>query len=425
MRASLRHITAYIFKWLAVAAILGSGGAAAAVALRTAIQGVQAAAVYVPLWLAPAIGGLGAALIGLWDRRALGFGANLYIHSVNRAGGRLPLRLAASKLAATAVTLGCFGSGGLTGPMLVVGGSLANTLDRLPCIRRLFSRGDRRLLTICGAAGALGAIFHAPLGGGIFAVEVLFRSSLHYADLFPAMMSSAVGFVVYNLLGGPAPLFLPPEYVPRLLDLPLFLAAAVGAGIVSVLYMRVFGFVRLVSDRARLRFVHPLVGGALTGLVLLAAPRAAGLGLETMQAMIDGTMPALVLLALFLSKILATSFTVGAGGSGGLVFPALFVGAAVGSGAAAVFGVTDPGLNASLATAGMASCLAGIANVPIAAAVMLTEMVGLRLSVPAVLGGVIGYAIGKAKVIYGDDLLYTNTAAAVERSRGGDRDLGR
>ncbi|SCY80109.1 chloride channel protein [Alkaliphilus peptidifermentans] len=59
------------------------------------------------------------------------------------------------------------------------------------------------------------------------------------------------------------------------------------------------------------------------------------------------------------------------------------------------------GLSASLVIAGMAASLASIANVPIAAAIMLVEMVGLRLGVPAVIGSVIGYAIGHSRVIYG------------------------
>lgn len=105
---------------------------------------------------------------------------------------------------------------------------------------------------------------------------------------------------------------------------------------------------------------------------------------------------------LLLAKILATCFTVGSGQSAGLVIPSLFIGSLGGMLIAAVVGGLPPQLYASLIVACMMAVLAGTANVPIAAAVMLSEMAGLAAAVPAAVGSVVGYAVAHSQVIYSE-----------------------
>ncbi len=399
---SLRYAATYIVKWVVIASVVGAAGGIAAVILRTIIEQVARHTVFLPLWLAPAVGGLLVMWICFWDFDAAGFGTDRYIVSVNRRHGDMRRKTAFTKLAATGITLGFRGSGGVEGPMVVIGGSIANVIDHVPGVRRLLSDHDRRILTICGAAGSIGAVFHSPLAGGIFAVEVLYRSSLHYADLFPAMLSSSMGFVAYGLLRQAAPLFSIPDYIPDVGNVPYFLLAGVVSGFASLLFVRVFSGVSGAFRRLPRSGFHPVMGGLGAGLVLVLAPDAAGIGIDVIQDLIFTVQPVAFLLMLLIVKILATAFTIGSGGSAGLVIPALFIGAVCGNVIAGVLSVEDPGLVASLVISGMAASLAGVANVPVSAAVLLVEMVGLRLGVPATLGAVTGYVIGKGRVIYGD-----------------------
>lgn len=401
MPKRLFGVGGYMVKWLVIATIAGLGGGLSAFILRKSIDFFAIAGSNFPLYLTPVIAGLILIPIYMWDKRARGFGTDHYILTVNGEEHDFKARTFTSKILATAVTLGFNGSGGVEGPMLVIGGSLDNLLRKIPFKRIKITERDHRLLTICGAAGAIGAMFRSPLGGGIFVVEILYRSSLPYHDIFPAILSSTMGYVVFAMLGFPDPLFTIPTYLPNAFNVPFFIAAAVVSGVISVGFMQVFSKIEKIFKRIPKRRYHPIYGGILVGIMLIFLPEVGGTGTNIIQDMITSNFQFRFLVILLIGKILATSFTVNSGGSAGLVIPALFVGAIGGNMVARFVAIGDVGFTASLVTAGMAASLSSIANVPVAAAVMLIEMVGLKLGIPATLGSVIGYAIGKRRVIYG------------------------
>ena len=413
----------YVLKWLLVASIVGFGGGLSAVALRLGIDFVGANTQAIPLWLSPAIGGAIAAVIFAWDRESAGFGTDRYIAAVNQRYGLIRRRTVPAKFLASVATIGFRGSGGVEGPMVLIGGGIANTLDRFPAVRRWFTAHDRRLLTVCGAAGAIGAVFHSPLAGGIFVVEVLYRSSLHYADLFPALLSSAMGFVAYGLLWSTDPLLQIPEYVPQVANVHLFILAAIASGLLAFCFVRVFDLARRGARLLRRPFFRPIAGGLLAGLLITRAPQAAGIGLDVIQDLILGIAPWHALLILGAVKIVATAFTVGSGGSAGLVIPALFIGAVAGNLIAGLVAVGNPGLTASLVVSGMSASLATVANIPVSAAVLSVELVGLRLGVPATIGSVVGYVIGKSSFIYGGSVRYSIDFGSTRDLRDMDRTL--
>ncbi len=400
MRKSLPYIGKYMSKWLVVATFMGVSGGISAVALKNSIHLMGNIGQYLQPVYAPIVGGIIISIIYLWDPMASGFGTDHYIYEVNHDKDFLTVRTVFSKLFSTAVTLGFRGSGGVEGPMLIIGGSMADIFSRIPFLKRFFHKEDLRILTICGAAGAIGAIFSSPLGGGIFVVEILYKSSLHYGDLFPAMLSSTMGFVIYSMMADSTPLFSIPSYLPDVNNVHWFVITGVIAGIVSLLFMALFSYTKRVFLELPRRRIHPVIGGILTGLILLHLPAVGGTGTDMIQSLINERFPITFLLLLLVGKMLATSFTVASGGSAGLVIPALFIGATVGNGVS-TFLIADAGLNSSLVIAGMAASMASLANVPVAAAIMLVEMVGLRLGVPATLGSIVGYAIGHSRVVYG------------------------
>ncbi|MFW6382327.1 MAG: chloride channel protein [Bacillota bacterium] len=355
-----------------------------------------------PIWLNPIIGGLLTSLVIFWDGHAEGFGSNYYIQSINFRNGNIPLKTFFSKLIASACTIGFYGSGGYEGPMLMIGGSLGNYLSWIPIVRNYCNEEEHRIMSICGAAGALGAIFHSPLGGGLFVVEILYKSSLHYTDLFPAMLSSTIGYTTFSMIYGPDPLFKIPGYKPDINNIILFIISGIIAGLVSLLFMSIFEKTRLFFEKNETKLYNfsPVFGGILTGIILIFITDVGGTGVEIIQNLIFEPMPVNFLILLLVGKILATSFTIGSKGSAGLVIPALFIGAVMGNMIASIIGVTAEGLTTSLVAAGMAGSFASIANVPVAAAVILIEMMGLQLGVPAIIGSVVGYAVGRRRIIY-------------------------
>lgn len=398
----INYVSGYMIKWFLFATIMGLGGGVSAIILYRSINYVGVLGNKLPLWLAPAIGGALVCFIYYFDRDAMGLGTNRYITSINIKSGKMKKRTFVSKILATAVTLGFKGSGGVEGPMVLVGGSLANSVSKLPFINKFVNIEDRRIMTVCGAAAAVGAIFRSPLGGGIFVVEVLYKSSLHYNELFPAILSSTIGYAVFSMFSNGNPLFFIPDYTPNMTNIPFFVLSGIIAGIVALIFMWIFDHsVKWFRKYKYIKKFRPLVGGLFAGVVFLIAPQASGIGIEVIQDLITGgALPFYVLGILLVGKILATSFTVGSDGSGGLVIPALFIGAVCGNFMVSALSINDIGFSASLVISGMAASLASIANVPVAASVLIIEMVGLRLGVPATIGSIVGYVVGHSKVIY-------------------------
>ncbi len=396
------YVSGYMLKWFLFATFMGLGGGASAIVLYRTINGVELFGNLLPIWLAPAIGGAIVCLIYYVDRDAMGLGTNRYITSINIKSGAMKKKTFITKMMATAVTLGFKGSGGVEGPMVIIGGSLANSVSSLPLVRSIVNVEDRRIMTICGAAGAVGAIFRSPLGGGIFVVEVLYKSSLHYNELFPAILSSTIGYAVFSMFSNGNPLFYIPDYTPNMLNIPFFILSGVLAGVVALVFMWFFErSVQLFRKYPYARRLRPIIGGLCAGLVFISIPKASGIGIDTIQQLISGGALQLnTLVLLLIGKVLATSFTVGSDGSAGLVIPALFLGAVCGNMMMTVLRVSDAGFSASLVISGMAASLASIANVPVAASVLIVEMVGLRHGVPATIGSIVGYVVGHSKVIY-------------------------
>ncbi|TCK88014.1 CIC family chloride channel protein [Natranaerovirga hydrolytica] len=403
MKKIYGYVSWYMIKWLIVATLVGIGGGLSAVALKKSIDFIGNIGDLFPLWVAPIIGSIIVTRMYMADECSSGFGTDYYLKEVNEGKDVLKIRTLFTKLVATAATIGFKGSGGVEGPMLVMGGSVANRILKIPFLNRAFSKDDKRTLIICGAAGAIGAMFRSPLGGGIFVVEILYKSSLNYGDLFPSMLSSTMGFVAYSMIADPSPMFDIPNYLPNVYNVPFFILAAIIAAILSLIFMSVFKGVQKLFERLpdKTKAIQPILGAIITGIIIYNIPNVYGTGTNYIQEMIHTQFPIQLLVLMFIGKVLATSFTVASGGSAGLVIPALFIGAIAGNGLSALLAVGDVGLSSSLVIAGMSASLASVANVPIAAAIMLVEMVGLRLGVPATIGSIIGYILAQSKVIYG------------------------
>ena len=356
------------------------------------------------LVLLPAIGGLiSGALVYRFAPEAEGAGTDEMIRSFHRARGIVRPRVPLVKAIATIVTLATGGSAGKEGPVAQIGGGIGSLFATWLGL----NARDRRILLLAGTAGGLGAIFRAPLGSAITAIEVLYREDFESDALIPCVISSVTAYVVFVLVLGGQRIFAVPEFP---LFTPIELPGYVLLGLVSVPVGRAYiGLFRGIRRRvfAKLpgpRALRPMLGGLCVGAIGFFVPEAFGVGWGYLQRAIDGQIVIGALALIVAAKILATCLTVGSGGSGGVFGPTLFIGgmlgALVGYGGAALSPAFFPN-PAAYVLVGMASFFAGVASAPIGAMLMVTEMTGgYALLPPLMLVSVLSILLSRGHSIY-------------------------
>jgi chloride channel protein, CIC family len=336
----------------------------------------------------PAIGGLlSGLLVFRFAPEAEGHGTDEMIRAFHHQRGLIRARVPLIKGLATLITLGTGGSAGKEGPIAQIGGGLGSLLAQGLGL----SVRDRRILLLAGVAGGLGAIFRAPLGSAITAIEILYREDFESDALIPCVVSSVTAYVIFVLLVGSTQVFAVPELplvAPR--ELPGFALLALACVPVGRIYVSTFyGLRERVFLRLSLpRPLVPMLGGLGVGLLGLFAPIAYGTGWGWIQHAIDGDLALTVLAVGLGAKILATSFTIGSGGSGGVFGPTLFIGAMLGGFIGHAGHLFAPQIfphPAAYVLVGMASFFAGVASAPIGAMLMVAEMTGGYALLPALM----------------------------------------
>ena len=277
---------------------------------------------------------------------------------------------------------------------------------------------DRRILLLAGASAGVGAMFGAPLGGALFGPEVLYRKAEFEGDaMVPCITASILGYTTFAAIAGQhRAVHIEPELLERLAFEPrhLWVYLALGLLVTAVgwLYVRVFYGVESVFERARSvpAFLKPALGGLLLGILALSLGPRAGVhgvlfgGYGLMEGAIAGTLGLSVLLLLVPAKILSTSLTISSGGSGGVFAPALAIGAllgaAVGQSALEYLPAIAPH-PAAVALVGMGGFFAGVAKVPVASVVLVSEMTGgYELLAPLMLVSVVHLALSRGWTLY-------------------------
>jgi len=311
-----------------------------------------------------------------------GHGVPEVMEAVARRGGLMKARVGFVKLIASSLNIGLGGSVGKEGPIVQVGAAFGSALGRF------FGVHGRPVRTLvgCGAAAGIAAVFNAPIGGVMFALEIVI-GSYSLSAFAPVLIASVAGSVTARRLMGAESAFAIPESLKEGLtivspwEMGAYALMGLLFGVLSV------GFTRtlyLIEDGAKdwkaSPWVKACVAGLLVGTAGLFLPEVLGEGHHTMTRVLTGESSHLswaVLLALGVVKLLATAFTIGGGGSGGVFAPTLFVGAMFGAlfgmGLEAVF-PDHVGSVGAYALAGMAALLAGTAHAPMTAILLLFEM---------------------------------------------------
>ncbi|MGE5285906.1 MAG: chloride channel protein [Micromonosporaceae bacterium] len=411
---------------LVMALLVGVGAGLGAVAFRYLISGFtwlatgqvafgqqgRVASAHLP-WLGlaffvviPVIGGLiYGPLIYRFAREARGHGVPEVMIAVAENGGRIRPQVSVVKALASALCIGTGGSVGREGPIVQIGSALASAVGqwiRMP--------EDRlRILVACGAAGGISATFNAPITGVFFGVEIILRE-LSADALFAVMLAAMLADVTAEPFLGSTPflsgfphgivLHHPQNYL-------LIALLAVVAGLIGLAFKNVLYKIEDLCDRIwghRREWARPAVGGVLLGLLLLAIPQLYGVGYPVMYKAVAGSYVLWFLILLAAGKMVATSLTIGIGGSGGVFAPSLFIGAtsgmAFGEIAHHLLGPAagQPALYAAVA---MGAVFTAAARAPLTSLASVVEMTGdFALTLPVMLAVAIATAVSRA-VSYG------------------------
>jgi len=368
-------------------------------------QSLLAAATRAPWWLKLGALGMGGVLVGLIRRLSRspvgGHGTASLIESVALKNGRVEPRPVLFTALAGVATVGSGGSLGREGPMIGLGAMVSSWLGS----RFGLAPHRVKILLGCGAAAGMAAIYNTPIGGALFAMEVILGNFA--LEIFgPIVVSSVISTVIARSFRGPAPIYATPDYA---LVSGWELLAYTGLGLVGALASVLFIFATHGADRtfARLRLpqsVKPVLGLLLVGALGIYVPYVYGNGFETITLALHDHLPLILLLTLPLYKLLATALTAGSGCAGGMFTPSLFVGSLVGGAYGHWIHALWPASTASsgaYAAVGMAAIAAGTSHAPISAILILFEFTGnYDLILPLMLASIVSSLVASALYPY-------------------------
>jgi chloride channel protein, CIC family len=346
-------------------------------------------------------------LVTKFAPEARGHGVPEVMYAVAERGGRIPPQVTVVKALASALCIGGGGSVGREGPIVQIGSAWGSSLGRLTRM----PENRLRILVACGAAGGIAATFNAPIAGPFFAMELILRDFA--AESFGAVvLASVTASVIGRAAFGNHPF----------LDLPAFglrspweylafallgvVIGAVGVTFTHILYWIEDGCDWLWRWTHGPEWLRPAIGGLLLGGLLLLLPEMYGVGYPVLAHAIDGHYVLWFLLILMAGKIVATSLTIGIGGSGGVFAPSLFIGAMGGT----AFGILVHDLVPAATAApgmygliGMGAAFAGATRAAITAVIILFELTGeytiiLPLMLAIVAATAVSHALSKETI---------------------------
>ncbi len=337
----------------------------------TLLEAASNASAWRHIWVLVAAGLLTG--IGQFALHRLSSGNGIDIsEAITSFAGRLPERRTLGTAVLSVLLVGMGASLGREGAPKQAGAVIANALAN----RTRLSDEQRRLLVACGAGAGMAAAYGVPLGGALFALEVL-RGVLALRLVLPALLASAIATGVSWLVLPNAPTYSIPAYSTSLSIVCWALIAGPIAGLVSIGYVRMIALADRNKPKGWLRFAAPTLALGLVGLVSIKFPQILGNGKDIAQlAFMDQVAPALLLVLLFL-KPAATALCLGSGVPGGLFTPSLALGALLGAALGHAWSWIWPGVPPGLfAVAGAAAVLAATTHGPVSAIVLMMELTG-------------------------------------------------
>lgn len=375
---------------ISVALIIGMLGGFGAIAVRQMITGISSfffrghgnvlenilATPWYVILAAPMIGGLIVGpIIYFLAREAKGHGVPEVMQAIILKGGLIRPRVAFVKAIASSITIGTGGSVGREGPIVQIGSSIGSTLGAF------FRVSPNRMKTFvgCGAAAGIAAAFNAPIAGALFAVEILL-GDFTFMQFSPIVISSVTATVVSHIFEGDFAAFqVPPYELVSPYELVFYFILGILCALISAVFIKFLYYCEdFFDDRLKIpEYLKPMLGGLIIGVIALLVPQILGLGYDSINDALHGRMIWYFAFILIFIKIIATSITLGSGGSGGIFTPSLFLGAMGGFAFGWFVHTMFPGITASpgaYALVAMGGLVAGTTHAPITAIIIVFEL---------------------------------------------------
>ncbi len=348
--------------------------------------------------LFPAVGGLAVGLLAFYfSPEVKGHGIPSVMDAIVTKGGLIRKRVTVLTSINSGMTIGSGGSAGKEGPIVQIGAAIGSTIGQLFHV----SQQRMRVLVGCGTAAGLAAVFNAPIAGVLFTVEIILVD-FSLSVLTPIVISSVIATAISHYLVGSTPLFAIPAYsLHSPWEFGLYLVMGLFGGVISVIFIKtLYGVEDFFEEKLTLPpWVKPAIGGLLTGAIAYYFPSLYGFDDSATYSALTGHTAIVMLAVLVVAKILATSFTLGSGATGGLFTPSLFIGATFGALFGNIAAVFFPSITASpgaYALVGMGVIVAGTIHAPLTALLIIFEVTtDYQIILPLMLGTVTSTLIAR------------------------------
>ncbi|MEJ2168194.1 MAG: chloride channel protein [Desulfobacterales bacterium] len=346
---------------------------------------------HVKVWI-PALGGVVVGpLVYFLAREAKGHGVPEVMEAVALRSGVIRKRVVIVKLLASAISISTGGSVGREGPIVQIGSAIGSTLGQM-----LKVSADRmRTLVGCGAAAGIAATFNAPIAGSMFALEVIL-GDFGLATFSPIVISSVVSTVVSRAYLGDTPAFIVPVYeLVSAWEFPMYLVLGLFCAVVGVTFTKTLYWFEDLFDSLKFpEYLKAVTGGLILGAIGLYFPEVLGVGYGAIDQALMHQVAWWLMLILVIVKILATSITIGSGGSGGIFAPSLVLGAMAGGFFGGVVHDLFPQISATsgaYSIVGMGAVVAATTHGPLTAILILFEMTGdYKIILPLMFACIVG-----------------------------------
>lgn len=325
--------------------------------------------------LMPAIGGLLVGpIVTFLSKEVKGHGVPEVMESIMLRNGMIRPRVVFAKIVASSICIGSGGSSGREGPIVQIGSAIGSTIGQW------FQLPPEKLRTLvaAGAAGGIAAAFNAPVAGALFAIEIIF-GDFGVMQFSPIVIASVTATVVSRHYLGDFPAFIVAKYT---LVSPWELIFYAGMGLVAggagLFFIKLLYALEDFFDGWKFpNYIKPAIGGLIVGGMGIVFPAIYGVGYEGINEALVGHISWDVLLTLMMLKIVATSFTLGSGGSGGIFAPSLFIGAMIGGAVGTLVHQFFPTITASsgaYSMVGMGAFVGAVTHAPITSIIIIFEM---------------------------------------------------
>lgn len=364
----------------------------------------------------PAIGILATVIIIKFIlRRPVRDGIPNVLYAISKEHGNIKRHNTFSSIITSALTVGFGGSVGLEGPTVVTGAAWGSMIGKT------LRLNYKQMVTILGfaAAAAMSAIFKAPIAAIVFALEVILFDMTMTA-LVPLLVASITAALTSYIFLGQDILY--PFMIDHKFELnqtPYYIGLGIFSSLISVYFIKMYVISGKVFDYIKNWFVKFLIGAGMLGGIIFLLPSLYGEGFEAineglagnLEFIFDGSIfynysenipvALVLLLAIILFKVIATSLTFRAGGIGGIFAPTLFIGTMAGLFFASVinyFGFVQLPV-ANFALVGMAGLLAGVVHAPLTAIFLIAEITGgYDMFLPIMVVATISYSMSRLMV---------------------------